>query len=69
MVFCVSSFVVFGLSSLTHKHNDKVAFENIYITAAHALSWMLISLERHYMFSASKTPAIVISHPLAVMEL
>lgn len=76
----MSSFVVFRSSvciylyiSATPSYTNtlKVTFENIHITArvAHALSSVLISSERHYMFSASKTAATIISHRLFVMEL
>lgn len=74
VLLCCSQAVCLDISlyicySLTRKHNDKVTLESIHLTAAHVLSQMLISHERHYIFSASKTPAIVISHPLAIMEL
>jgi len=53
----------------THTHTLSHIWWNETTNGALALSWRLISPERHYIFSASKTPATVISHPLAVMEL
>lgn len=58
------------LSPLLSLSDTKEILENIHITAPiPSLSWMLISLERYYIFSASKTPATVINRPLAVMEM